>query len=116
MKVKERRYQAGQVIFVEGDMSNDAYLVKSGRIDIVRRHRGERRVLQHLQAGDIFGEMGLMLENIRTADAVVMEDCVCYVIDHAELNRQLAESPRFVQGLVRVLSDRLKRMNDKMFD
>jgi CRP-like cAMP-binding protein len=116
MQVKERNFHAGRVIFVEGDPSNEAYLLKSGRVDIVRRNRGKRLVLQNLEAGDIFGEMGLLLENIRTADAVVMEDCTCYVIDHAELERQLGESPRFVQGLVRILSGRLKRMNDRVVE
>lgn len=114
MRVKERNFHAGRVIFVEGDPSHEAYLLKSGRVDIVRLNRGRRHVLQHLEAGDIFGEMGLVLENIRTADAIALEDCTCYVIDQAELERQLGDSPRFVQGLVRTLSKRLKRMNDRM--
>lgn len=116
MQVKERNFQAGRVIFVEGDSSYEAYLLKSGRVDIVRRNRGQRHVLQELKPGDIFGEMGLIMGNVRTADAVVIEDCACYVIDQAELDRQVAGSPRFVQGLVRILSERLKRMNDRMFE
>lgn len=55
MKVRERNFHVGRAIFVEGDVSTEAYLIKSGRVDIVRRNRGQRVILQHLESGDIFG-------------------------------------------------------------
>jgi len=114
MKVKERNFHAGQAIFVEGDVSTDAYLIKSGRVDIMRRHRGQRVVLQHLETGDIFGEMGLLLGSTRAADAMVREDCTCIVIGQDELDGMLRESPRFVRALLKTLSIRLKMMNDRL--
>jgi CRP-like cAMP-binding protein len=116
MKVKERQFHTGRVIFVEGEFSREAYLIKSGRVDIVRMNRGKRHVLQHLEAGDIFGEMGLVLGGARTAGAVVQQDCACFVIDQDELDRMLKESPRFVQGLLKTLSKRLKSMNDRALE
>lgn len=116
MKVKERNFPAGRVIFAEGDPALEAYLIKQGRVEIVRRHRGKRQVLQNLEAGAIFGEMSLINDSARSADAVVAENCICLVIDHTELQRQLTETPRFVRGLVRILSDRLKTMNDRSRD
>lgn len=86
----------GRVIFVEGDTSHEAYLLKSGRVDVVRRYRGKRHVPQQPQADEIFGELGLVLEDTRGADAVVLENRACSVIDQIELERQHAGSTRFV--------------------
>lgn len=116
MQVKERQFSAGRIIFVEGDPAREAFVVKTGSVEIARRHRGQRHFLHLVKAGGVFGEMGLILGGVRSADAVAVEDSVCYVIDQDELDRQLAESPRFVQGLVRILSDHVKRMNDKILE
>jgi CRP/FNR family cyclic AMP-dependent transcriptional regulator len=114
MKVRERNFHVGRAIFVEGDVSTEAYLIKSGRVDIVRRNRGQRVILQHLESGDIFGEMGLLLGAERTADAIVREDFTCIVIGQDDLDGMLRESPRFIRALLKTLSIRLKMMNDRI--
>ena len=55
-----RHFDAGDVVFREGDRSNTCYVVRSGRVRAVREHSGRRTLtLATFGAGDIFGELAM---------------------------------------------------------
>ena len=67
--VETKTYAAADVLFREGDESNEAYRIVSGSVEIlIRTPRGLMAVGQ-LNAGEIFGEMGLIDNKPRSATA-----------------------------------------------
>lgn len=61
-------FQAGEVIFREGDVSRHVYVVKSGQIEILMRQAdGSEQVIKRLGPGDHFGEMALLRNARRNA-------------------------------------------------
>mgnify|MGYP001591470389 FL=1 len=48
----------GEVIFKEGDVSDNAYIIKTGQVEISKGEGKQKVVLAILKDGDIFGEMG----------------------------------------------------------
>ena len=55
-----RRFDAGEVVFREGDESNTCYIVRSGRARAIREHGdGRALTLAHFGPGDIFGELAM---------------------------------------------------------
>src|ERR1700761_7861848 len=56
-----RHFDAGAVVFREGDRSNTCYVVRSGRVRAVREHSGRRTLtLATFGPGDIFGELAVV--------------------------------------------------------
>lgn len=114
MKVRTRRFDRGRLIFAEGDQSAEAFVVREGRVEIARKVRGSRMTLAVLEPGAIFGEMSLLLSSPRTADALAIEDTECYAVDREEFDRLLGECPRFIQGMMRVMSHHIRTMNERL--
>ena len=55
-----RKFQAGDVIFREGEAGNEAFLLQEGRVRLLKRVRTVERSLMVLKPGDLFGESALM--------------------------------------------------------
>ena len=72
----ERRYLKGEIIFDEGDEGQSVYVVISGRVLICRQGEPETGRLTEIDAGVVFGELALLDDAPRSAQARAAEDCV----------------------------------------
>jgi len=79
----EEQYGAGEVIFNEGEEGRHVYVVKSGRVEVVRKKKkgGGPDVMSVLGPGDHFGELALLGKTPRTATIRTLEDTVVYKMD-----------------------------------
>ncbi len=107
------------LIFSEGSQGDKVYLILSGAVRISRNVPGMgEEALAVLRAGTYFGEMALIDDFPRSADARAHEECRLFVIrkeDLADLlfvDRDLAYD--LLWSFVRTLSGRLRETNDKM--
>lgn len=72
----ERRYMKGEIIFDEGEEAQALYAIIAGHVLICRQGEPETGRITEIDAGDVFGELAL-LENLpRAAQARAAEDCV----------------------------------------
>jgi CRP-like cAMP-binding protein len=97
-----KTYHPGQMIFEEGDASGRAFLVKPGKVEIFKRHDGEKIVLGAIGNHGIFGELSLIDEKPRQALAKALEDTARLVIPREFVEQKLAASEPFLRGLLRV--------------
>jgi CRP/FNR family cyclic AMP-dependent transcriptional regulator len=73
----EKIFNKGSFIFMEGDIGEHFYIIRSGLVEISRFENGRKFVLSTLQEGDCFGEMALLEEGeVRSANAEVLEKTV----------------------------------------
>ncbi len=104
-----RRYAAGDVIFREGDVGTEVFILQEGRVRVLKRVRLVERSLQILKPGDLFGEGALLPGTPRTSSAVALSDSVVLALDPdtfgALLQGSAAVAMRLVQQLVRRLRD-----------
>jgi CRP/FNR family cyclic AMP-dependent transcriptional regulator len=106
-------------IFAEGATGDKVYVILEGAVRISRQVPGMgEETLAVLKTGDYFGEMALIDDFPRSADALAHERCRLFVItkDHlADLlfvDRDLAYD--LLWTFVRTLAGRLRETNDKM--
>jgi CRP-like cAMP-binding protein len=90
-QLEVRRYQAGQVIIREGDESTEAFIVRAGTAEVVKRSAaGKDVVLATLDAGSIFGEMGLVQDRPRSATVRARTEVQVDVVDVHSFNALFA--------------------------
>jgi EAL domain-containing protein (putative c-di-GMP-specific phosphodiesterase class I) len=88
--VKRKTFKAGKIIFKEGDIRENAYILEAGEIQIIRGDIHDKaNIMATLSEGDLFGEMALIEPGLRSATAMVTEDCVIYMISPDLLEERL---------------------------
>jgi CRP/FNR family transcriptional regulator, cyclic AMP receptor protein len=100
-------YPHGGVIFVKDDEAGHAYLVKSGRVEI----REAGRLLETVEPGEIFGEVGMIDGGPRSASAVAVGATELYVIDRATFDHLVRNNPVFAAAIMRDMARRLRATN-----
>lgn len=118
---KEERYYKDQVIFKEGDEGDKLYIIIDGQIRISKFIPGVgEEALAILERGEFFGEMALIDEACRSADAIVHSETVSLLgiqkeVLHQILSRDAESSYRFLHILCKILSNRLREINLKIY-
>jgi CRP-like cAMP-binding protein len=107
-RMGEREFAGGETLFLEGEPGEEVYLVVSGAVEIVRGNA----VLATLEAGEIFGEMAVLGEGVRTAGGRARgETRVLFLRDKA-LRILFQEIPELPFAICRTLIKRLGEVND----
>lgn len=108
-----RSSAAGEHVCREGDPATCAFLLRSGRVRLVKRMPTLERPLSTLAAGSIFGEVAV-LTPMRSygSTAVALTDAVVVPLDRAALDELIARSPEIARSLVAHLAERLADAED----
>ncbi|MGH7186338.1 MAG: cyclic nucleotide-binding domain-containing protein, partial [Pseudomonadota bacterium] len=61
------RFEAGKVLFKEGDPGDSLHLIRKGSVTVARDIGGRERVLSYVAAGNYIGEMALLTDSPRSA-------------------------------------------------
>lgn len=102
-------FEEGETVFDEGQLGDALYVVLEGR---VRVHREERTVAE-IGEGECFGEMALLDSAPRSASVTALCDTTCLRIDRDDFSDILTEKPQIAQGVIRVLTRRLRSSLDR---
>jgi predicted RND superfamily exporter protein len=94
-----REYADGEVLIRQGTVGRSMYLVVSGQIEVLRQDNGARQRLALLGPGDVFGEIGFVLDTFRTADVTALGSVSVLRFDHHRLKRDLLLFPRIMAKL-----------------
>lgn len=102
----------GQKIIKQGTPAFEAYYMEEGRAEVVAEEDGEKIVLSEIGPGEIFGEMGIIDQEPRSASVVALEKCKLTVISKEDLLSRIDNVPdKFVQSLLTFLARRLRDSN-----
>jgi len=64
--IRKANFAEGELIFQQGDKSDDIYIIKSGKVECIKKpEKGKEFVLEVLTSGDVFGELGIILARKR---------------------------------------------------
>ncbi|MHA1157693.1 MAG: Crp/Fnr family transcriptional regulator [Alphaproteobacteria bacterium] len=94
----------GSVVFLSGDAGAQAYVVRSGVVQL----RGAGRVLDTLGEGGLFGAMAIIDGGVRSASAVAVEEAQLIVIGAEDFHRYVVEAPGFATYVMQNLVRRLR--------
>ena len=103
-----KHYQQGDVIFHGGDISNCAYIIELGEVEIYVENSDSS--IDTLHAGELFGEMGVLDQSPRSTSARAVTDVVLLEVRTDQITNRLSESDPIVKALVGVLLKRFRAM------
>ena len=113
---KLRTYESGELIIREGSYDRWLYFIISGSVKVVNQGI-DIAVMENL--GDIFGEMGIVSEMVRSASVIAMEESVCLAANASHIEN-LTGKDKHAFGYVlyrlfaQILADRLRLTNKEL--
>lgn len=114
---KIKVYDPQELIVKEGERERSMYFMLTGCVQVIR----EGRTIAKLESvGEIFGEMGFLDGEVRSASVVAVEETTCLMVDAACLER-LGENDescigaRIYHTVAMILSMRLRETTRLLF-
>jgi signal transduction histidine kinase len=109
---REQTFSAGQEIFKESDPGDGVYVVKEGLVEIsVLVGQSVRHAFSRVEPGDFFGEMAVIEDKPRSANAVATKETAVYFLPRAEMLKLIERSPVLALALLREISHRLREFD-----
>ncbi|WP_437735920.1 Crp/Fnr family transcriptional regulator [Sorangium sp. So ce1335] len=109
-----RPFEAGDVIFREGEPGTEAYLLEEGRIRLIKKVRGAERSLMVLKPGDLFGESALLGGAARWSTAIALSRGVALTLDQGTLQNLVERNPAVALRIIKQLVGRLRDAEDQI--
>src|SRR5437763_8768743 len=110
-----RHFDAGEVVFREGDESSSCYVVRSGHARAIREHTDGRSItLANFGPGDIFGELAMFDDERRSATVEAVDATEAIAILAGDMRRLLREHPDIAVKLLSSLVQRLRNTNERL--
>lgn len=106
----EEVFTAGHVVIHQGEPSTSPYVVLSGQVRIVQATCESQFAGQGLAEfgyGEIFGELGTLIEQPRSATVVAVEHTRCLALSPERFMQVIQQSPELAIGVLRMIALRL---------
>lgn len=101
----KQKLSTGQIVFEAGEKGNEMYVVLDGEIAILVNGK----VVDSLGPGEIFGEMALIDDSPRSADARAAKPSVIVPVDKFNFTYYVEHSPIFALDVMSIMAERLRR-------
>ena len=110
-----RSFPGHHVIFREGDASDTCYVVRAGHARAIREHPDGRMItLAHFGPGDIFGELAMFDDELRSATVETLDEVQAIAVLGSDMRRLLRQHPDIAVKLVIALGRRLREANERL--
>ncbi|WP_052743844.1 Crp/Fnr family transcriptional regulator [Candidatus Filomicrobium marinum] len=104
---RSHSFDAGEKIFLQNEHGNVLYVVRTGRVEVITFGK----VLEKVGANGIVGEIAFVDGGPRSAAALASEKTDVMVLDKDAFSAIIREDPDFALHVMRVMAERLRRLN-----
>src|SRR5213076_2372390 len=104
----EQNYEPGQEIVRQGDTGVGAFIIRSGKVEIIQEKEGKQSKIATLGPGDVIGEMALLDEFPRSATARAVEPTTALGIQRWHFRGILESHPQIALALLPMLTRRVR--------
>lgn len=106
--------KAGDCLLYEGATSNTMYWLQAGQLLVTKRKGTTDIELGHIYTGELVGEMSFLDGKPRSATVKAVTDCELIEIPRDAFEKVFEGQPQWFQGLVKTLTDRLRKTSAKV--
>jgi hypothetical protein len=102
-------FNPGQIIFKEGEKSHDAYYIVHGAVEISVSTAHGKQVLGKISPGEVFGEMGMIMDRPRSATATALEPTLVESISETDFESYFLQNPDRLHTYLSTLFERIRK-------
>lgn len=114
---KTDNFEEDEILFKEGDLGDQAYIVISGEVKIYKRIRKDNEItIARLRNGECFGEMALFDGEPRSASARTTAPSVLSIYSREDLMTVIDQYPTIALGIINEISKRLRNVQMNLDD
>jgi len=116
-RTETRTLERGDLLFAQGDPSTELFVVVEGNIAIATKSTdGRESLVAVMEAGGLFGELGLFDDGPRSADARALTPASVVALGFEHVREVLREQPDLLWIVVRLLALRLRATDEALAD
>ena len=101
----------GVTVFRQGDPGGSMYVIRAGKVRVLKESQGRQRAVSTLGPGDFFGEMAVVTGRPRSATAEVIEEADLLKVPADKLQDMVTGAGEIGIRLIRRLAERLENAN-----
>jgi CRP-like cAMP-binding protein len=109
-----RGFPNGHVLFRDGEHGKEMFVIQSGKVRIAKKVRDTETTLAILGAGEFFGEMSILNDKPRSADAIVEEEAKLLVIDPKTFEAMIRGNAEIAIRMIKRLAARLQEADTQI--
>ena len=106
--IETKNYKAGEVIYNINDPADKIYLIHNGKVRVKSKMGLNLGILIE---GEMFGEVGPIIEETRTVTVIAETNCTLKEIDDATIHNKLDGADPVLVGIIRGLALRIGDAN-----
>lgn len=110
------QYEDGEVIFNEGDMERNLYIIQDGKVEIRKKSQVGEIIMVEFNRGDFFGDMALLQGIPRFASAYSKGKSKILVLQPGGFLLKIRRDPTFAFEMLQQLSARVKLSSEKFLE
>lgn len=112
--MEKTKFNQNQSVFKVGELPDKMYLLVKGSVGIFLPTNETKKPNFIIQENELFGEMGVIENELRMATARCLEESEIISITKEEFDQRVNSSDVFVKGCLKALSYRLRSVERKM--
>jgi serine/threonine-protein kinase len=101
-------FPKGSYIVREGDKGDAAYIIESGKCDVLKIIDGAVSVMQRIGPGEVFGEMAVLTDSPRTATVLAVEDTTVLIVTRQVFDAELALMKPWMRSVTTMVATRFR--------
>ncbi|HOD13172.1 MAG TPA: cyclic nucleotide-binding domain-containing protein [Spirochaetota bacterium] len=115
-----KRYADKQIVFCEHEPGDELYIIKKGKVKIVKYHNNSEIILSVLKEGEIFGELAIVSDKPRNATAISFGTTIVLPINKDSMIKLIKKSSDLLKRIFTAISQRVWftfiRMESKFYE
>ncbi len=100
-------FENNEIIFCEHEPGNECYFIQEGKVKVIKTVGNTQKTLDVLEAGDFFGEMAILEEELRSASAIAIEKVKALKFTRQNFDLLMQSQPQLAYQLSLIFSRRI---------
>lgn len=107
------KLRAGDFLFTEGEANDALYVLRSGKLQALRRENSKTKIVDVFLPGSIVGELPFPANDVRPYSVKALEECELEKIPREASEAAVRETPKWFRSVLRSLLERKRRLEDR---
>ena len=109
-----RTFHDGETIIRQGDVGDCAFVIQSGKVEVLQEVDGRQVPIATRGDGEFFGEMSIFEKEVRMATVRAVGEVRVITVDRKNLLRRIEEDPSLAFRITQTMSRRVRELSGEV--